>query len=48
MAHHLGYCDKNITVHMPGGQLSIDIKNPSNVFLGGPVEYIYSGDIENS
>lgn len=36
----LGYVDNDITVHMPGGMLSISIDDDFNVRMQGPVQKI--------
>lgn len=45
VAHKLGLCDENITVHMPGGTLSIKISNDYNIFMEGPVTAVCRGTI---
>ncbi len=44
------YCeyDKDITVHLIGGRLNVKYEKEGNVFLKGPAEFIYSGQIEIS
>ena len=42
-AHKLGHVDNDITVHMPGGQLHIEIANDGEVFMTGPVEGTFEG-----
>jgi len=36
VAHKLGLCDKDITVHMPGGKISIKIDDDFNITMAGP------------
>ena len=43
VAHQLGYCDSGITVSMPGGELSVEIKEDKSVFLTGPVSKTVDG-----
>jgi diaminopimelate epimerase len=42
-AHKLGLVDWDITVHMPGGQLHIEIMPDGEVFMTGPVEGTFEG-----
>ena len=42
-AHKLGLVDNDITVHMPGGQLHIEIMPDGEVFMTGPVEGTFEG-----
>ncbi len=42
-AHRLGLVDNDITVHMPGGQLHIEIMDDGEVFMTGPVEGTFEG-----
>ncbi len=42
-AHKLGFVDNDITVHMPGGQLLIEIMPDGEVFMTGPVEGTFEG-----
>src|SRR6185295_15586154 len=37
VAHKLGLCDRSITVHMPGGKLSIEIGKDFDILMTGPV-----------
>ena len=50
-AHKLGLVDNDITVHMPGGTLLIEIADDGEVFMTGPVEGTFEGtfheDLEN-
>ena len=43
VAHRLGLCDSNITVHMPGGELFIHIGPDYQIALKGPVTRISEG-----
>jgi len=49
--HRLGLADGNVTVHMPGGQLHIEIADDGEVFMTGPVEGTFEGtfhdDLQN-
>ncbi len=42
-AHKLGLVDNDITVHMPGGTLKIEIADDGEVFMTGPVEGTFEG-----
>ncbi len=42
-AHRLGLVDSDITVHMPGGTLHIEIMPDGEVFMTGPVEGTFQG-----
>lgn len=46
VAHQLGLCDGEITVHMPGGELQIKIAPDFNATMQGPVTRICSGSID--
>jgi len=43
VARKLGLCDGNIQVHMPGGQLAIEVGSDFYVSQSGPVSKIYDG-----
>jgi diaminopimelate epimerase len=45
VAHRLGHCDRDITVHMPGGELEISIGAAFEITMTGPVLKVYTGDI---
>ena len=45
VAHRLGYCDRDITVHMPGGKLAISIGADLAITMTGPVLKVCSGEI---
>ncbi len=47
VAHRLGYCDKNITVHMPGGKLEITLNGEFDITMTGPVVKVCTGDIDD-
>jgi diaminopimelate epimerase len=42
-AHKLGFVDNYVTVHMPGGEISIEIYNDKTVLMSGHVTYIHKG-----
>lgn len=46
VAYKLGLCDKEITVHMPGGELQIRIGADISAVLRGPVTRVCSGNID--
>ncbi|MDZ7830848.1 MAG: diaminopimelate epimerase [Desulfobacterales bacterium] len=43
VAHRLGVCDPDVTVHMPGGNLTIHINPDQQVSLKGPVIRVAEG-----
>lgn len=43
--HRLGLCDAELTVHMPGGQLAIEISPDYAVRLTGPVTHVARCDV---
>jgi diaminopimelate epimerase len=45
VAHKLGLCDRSITVHMPGGKLSIEIGEGFDILMTGPVTKVSEGTI---
>ena len=45
VAHKLGLCDPEITVHMPGGKLDISIKDNFFITMTGPVAKVCEGII---
>lgn len=45
-AYKLGLCDTDITVHMPGGELEIQISPDFKARIQGPVTRICSGNID--
>jgi diaminopimelate epimerase len=46
-AYKLGLCDTNLTVHNPGGELSVAIGPDYSLTLTGPVVKVYTGILEN-
>ena len=40
VAHRMGWCDGNITVHMPGGKLALEITPDFHVTQTGAVEFV--------
>ena len=46
VAHKLGLCDRDITVHMPGGQIRIEIDSGFRIRMTGPVTHIADGDLD--
>lgn len=46
VAHKLGLCDAEVIVHMPGGELQINIGLDFSTMLRGPVTRICSGSID--
>lgn len=47
VAHRLGYCGADITVHMPGGRLEVRIGDGFQAILTGPVTRVCEGDIHS-
>ncbi len=47
VAHKLGLCDRSITVHMPGGKLSIEIGNDFDILMTGPVTKVSEGKLSD-
>src|SRR3989442_3882033 len=43
VAHKLGFCDQSITVHMPGGKISIEIGDGFSILMTGPVTKVAEG-----
>jgi diaminopimelate epimerase len=41
--HRLGLVDNNVTVHMPGGELQIEIADDGQIRMTGPVEGTFEG-----
>ena len=41
--HRLGLVDNNVTVHMPGGELQIEIAPDGQIRMTGPVEGTFEG-----
>ena len=48
VAHRLGLCDASVTVHMPGGQLGIEIRPDFTVRMTGPVVKVVEGELARS
>lgn len=46
VAHRQGWCDRSITVHMPGGELSIEISEHMGIQMTGPVTRVGHGTID--
>lgn len=42
-ARKLGFCDSDVTVHMPGGTIEISISNDFRVTMTGPVTHVAEG-----
>jgi diaminopimelate epimerase len=42
VAHRIGLCDRDITVHMPGGKISIHIGDDFAIRMTGPATYVAS------
>lgn len=47
VAHRLGLCDPDVTVHMPGGRLAISIGPDFSVTMTGPVTKVAEGTISD-
>jgi len=47
VAHRLGLCDRDITVHMPGGNLRIQIAEDYAITMTGPVTRVAAGEIDD-
>lgn len=45
VAHRLGLCERNIVVHMPGGDISIHIHDKYHIRMTGAVVKIAEGDL---
>lgn len=45
VAYRLGLCEKDITVHMPGGELQIALTSDFHVTMIGPVTHVCTGTI---
>jgi diaminopimelate epimerase len=45
VAHKLGLCDRSISVHMPGGSISIEIGDGFSILMTGPVAKVSEGAI---
>ena len=47
VAHKLGLCGSQITVHMPGGRIEVSIADDYSMRMTGPVTRVCSGDISD-
>jgi diaminopimelate epimerase len=45
VAHRLGLVDRNLTVHMPGGGLGIEIGDGYSILMTGPVGKVAAGEM---
>jgi diaminopimelate epimerase len=45
VAHRLGLCDRAVTVHMPGGELAIEISPRWDILMTGPVTKVSEGTV---
>ena len=45
VAHKLGFCDRSVIVHMPGGKISIEIGSGFSILMTGPVTKVSEGTI---
>src|SRR5882724_8950935 len=45
VAHKLGFCEQSITVHMPGGRISIEIGDDFSILMTGPVTKVSEGTV---
>jgi diaminopimelate epimerase len=43
VAHRLGLCDRDITVHMPGGKIEIEIGDEFSILMTGAVTKVFEG-----
>ena len=46
VARKLGLCDGEITVHMPGGELSITVRDDFTIDMTGPVTRVAEGILD--
>jgi diaminopimelate epimerase len=46
VAHRLGLCDREITVHMPGGELKITVGEGFQIDMTGPVTRVGEGTVD--
>ncbi len=44
VAYRLGLCDANITVHMPGGQIAIEVREDFRIRMSGGVTRVAEGE----
>ena len=47
VAHRLGLCGPQVTVHMPGGTLDIRISPAFEITMTGPVARVYDGEVSS-
>lgn len=47
VAHKLGFCDADITVHMPGGKIKIQLDDDFVATMTGPVTKVCDGNISD-
>lgn len=47
VAHKLGFCDSDITVHMPGGKIKIQLDDDFVATMTGPVTKVCDGNISD-
>jgi diaminopimelate epimerase len=45
VAHRLGMVDRNVTVHMPGGRIGIEIGDGFSILMTGPVNKVADGEM---
>ena len=46
VAHKLGLVDANVTVHMPGGEIGIEIAPDFAIRMTGPVTHVAEGTLQ--
>lgn len=46
VAHRIGLCDENITVHMPGGKIGIEIGDEYAIRMTGPATHVAQMDFD--
>jgi len=46
MGNRLGLLSDNVKVHLPGGDLQINVQASGNVIMTGPAEFSFTGEIE--
>lgn len=47
VAHRLGLVDRNVSVHMPGGVIGIEIGDDYAIHMTGPVTRVATGDLDD-
>jgi diaminopimelate epimerase len=45
VAHRLGHVDRSVTVHMPGGQIGIEIGDDYSIMMTGTVNKVAEGEL---